>query len=150
MDFSSPDFGQTIETLVCNELLIAGYNVKVGSFRQNGKDKEGKSVVKTYEIDFAASEGDEKFYLQLTDNLDAESTRERESRLFDLINTPDKKYLITNRPISPMRLQNGVILTGVVDSIMGLSNQWFFRGWAPLPALSLYLNDQRIPKAMSF
>ncbi len=123
LDFSSPDFGQMIETLVYNELLIAGYSVKVGNFRQSEKDKEGKSVLKTYEIDFVASKGSEKLYLQVTDNIDAESTRERELRPFDFIETSDKKYLLINRPISPMRLQNGITLIGVIDFILNLSKQ---------------------------
>jgi uncharacterized protein len=123
LDFSSPDFGQMVETFVYNELLIAGYSVKVGNFRQIEKDKEGKSVLKTYEIDFVASKGNEKIYLQVSDNIDSESTRERKLRPFDLIKTLDKKYLLINRPISPMRLQNGVILAGVVDFILGLGDQ---------------------------
>ena len=127
LDFASPDFGQMVETLVYNELQIAGYNVKVGNFYQVEKDREGKSVLKTYEIDFVASKGSEKLYLQITDNIDSESTRERELRPFDLIGTSDKRYLLINRPISPMRLQNGVILTGVVDFILGLSDRGTLR-----------------------
>lgn len=120
LDFSSPDFGQMVETIVYNELLIAGYNVKVGTFNQVEKDKNGKSVVKTYEVDFVASKGIDKCYLQITDNIESESIRNRELNPFGLIRNSDRKYLLVNKPISKMRLEDGVILCGIVDFILNL------------------------------
>lgn len=120
LDFASPDFGQMIETIVYNELLVAGYNVQVGTFNQVEKDKNGKSVVKTYEVDFVASKGINKYYLQITDNIDKELTRNREINPFNLIRDANRKYLLVNRPISKMRMEDGVILCGVVDFILNL------------------------------
>lgn len=120
LDFSSPDFRQMIETIVYNELLIAGYNVQVGTFHQVEKDENGKSIVKTYEVDFVASKGIDRYYLQITDNIDKEATRNREINPFRLIKNSDRKYLLVNRPISQMRLEDGVILCGVVDFILDL------------------------------
>ncbi len=109
-----------IETIVYNELLIAGYNVQVGTFHQVEKDKNGKSIVKTYEVDFVASKGIDRYYLQITDNIDKEATRNREINPFRLIKNSDRKYLLVNRPISQMRLEDGVILCGLVDFILDL------------------------------
>ncbi len=47
LDFTSLDMGQMIENIVYNELLIKGYQVKVGTFDQVEKNKEKRSVLKS-------------------------------------------------------------------------------------------------------
>ncbi len=120
LGFSSPDFGRMVETVVYNELVLNGYNVEVGSFNQVEKDENDKSVMKTYEIDFIVRKGNDKFYLQITDNIDNEETKKRELKPFQLLKDSNPKYLLINRPISKMRLEDGTILDGVVDFLLNL------------------------------
>ena len=118
--FSSLDMGQLLENIVYNELIIRGYNVKVGSFNQVEKDKNGKSVMKTYEIDFLASKGLDYVYYQVTDNVDYHSTQERETAPFKFIRDSYRKVVLVNTPMSPMGLENGVVAIGVVDFLLNL------------------------------
>ncbi len=120
LDFTSLDMGQRIENIVYNELVIKGYNVKVGSFGQVEKNKENKSVLKNYEVDFIACKGIDNFYLQVSDNIDRETTKKRELAPFHLIRDANRKYLIINKPITPRKLENGIILDGIVDFILNL------------------------------
>lgn len=60
------------------------------------------------------------FYLQVSDNIDLETTKKRKLAPFKLIRDANRKYLIINKPISPMKLEGGIILDGVVDFILNL------------------------------
>ncbi|MFA5283902.1 MAG: ATP-binding protein [Bacilli bacterium] len=118
LDFASPDFGQMIETAIYNELIYRGYNVRVGSFDQVEKDENGKSVLKSYEVDFYATKGIDSLYIQATDNVEDESTLTREQRPFKLIRDSVKKMIIVNRPIKPIKMADGIIVEGVVDFLL--------------------------------
>lgn len=65
LGYRSMDIGHAIENIVYFELLRRGYDVAVGKIGDR-------------EIDFIATKVDEKRYLQVTENMDAETTRERE------------------------------------------------------------------------
>ncbi len=118
--FSSLDMGQLLENIVYNELIARGYNVKVGSFNQVEKDKNGKSVMKTYEIDFLASKGLDYVYYQVADNVDYHLTQERETAPFKFIRDSYRKVVLVNTPMPPMGLENGVVAIGVVDFLLNL------------------------------
>lgn len=57
LNFAFPDEGQMLENVVYNELCYNGYSVNVGSFDTIEKNKEGRSVRKTNEVDFYAQKG---------------------------------------------------------------------------------------------
>ncbi|MCR4998275.1 MAG: ATP-binding protein [Lachnospiraceae bacterium] len=118
LDFAFPDEGQMLENIVYNELCYNGYSVSVGSFDSVEKNKVGKSVRKTNEIDFYASKGTRAYYIQVTADISNESTREREIRPYYLLNDSIQKILVINKPISETRDESGFTIIGITDFLL--------------------------------
>ena len=76
------DKSYALENVVCNELIIKGYDV------YTGKTKKG-------EIDFVATKPGKKIYIQVTYSIPTEETKKREFGAFDVINDNYPKYVIT-------------------------------------------------------
>ncbi|MBR5647301.1 MAG: ATP-binding protein [Treponema sp.] len=120
LDFMYPDEGQILENIVYNELVYHGYSVNVGCFDSIEKTEDGKSVRKTYEVDFMALKGNNTMYLQITDNLSNAQTRMREVRPFILLNDQIKKIILINRPVKETKEENGFTVIGIVEFLLGL------------------------------
>jgi len=118
LDFAFPDEGQMLENIVYNELCYNGYSVSVGSFDSVEKNKNGQSVRKTHEVDFRATKGNRAYYIQVSENISQESTREREIRPFVLLRDPVQKVLVINRPVKETRDENGFTIIGASDFLL--------------------------------
>ncbi len=118
LNFAFPDEGQMIENIVFNELCYNGYSVNVGSFDSVEKDKNGKSVRKTNEVDFYAQKGIRAYYIQVTADMSDENTRKREIRPYTLLNDQIQKIIVVNRPIKESRDEKGFTIIGVTDFLL--------------------------------
>ena len=122
LDFMYSDEGHLLENVVYNELIYNGYNVNVGTFDSVEKDVQGKSVRKSYEVDFMATKGSEKIYLQIADNISDSETKKREIRPFVLLNDQIKKMIVINRPVKEMQDEKGFTVIGVVEFLLRLAD----------------------------
>lgn len=120
LDFMYSDEGHLLENVIYNELVYNGWNVNVGTFDSVEKDKNGKSVRKNYEVDFMASRGREKIYLQIADDISNSETKKREIRPFLLLSNQIKKIIIVNRPIKQQQDENGFEIVGAAEFLLGL------------------------------
>ncbi len=77
------DLTHNLENIVYNELSYMGYNLNVYN---NGN----------YEIDFIASKGGKKYYVQVAYSIENEKTYEREFRPFNDLDNSIEKIIITN------------------------------------------------------
>jgi len=118
LNFAFPDEGQMIENIVYNELCYNGYSVNVGTFDSIEKDKNGKSVRKTNEIDFYANKGIRSYYIQVTADMSDQNTRKRELRPYNLLNDQIQKIIVVNKPIKESRDENGFTIIGVTDFLL--------------------------------
>ena len=94
--------------------------MNVGCFDSVEKNENGKSVRKTYEVDFMATKGNETIYLQITDNISDAQTKKREVRPFILLNDQIKKIIVINRPVKETKDENGFTIIGITDFLLGL------------------------------
>ena len=71
-----------IENIVCNELIIKGYDVFTGKTRKG-------------EIDFVATKPNKKIYIQVAFSIPNEDTKNREFGAYSVINDNYPKYVIS-------------------------------------------------------
>jgi len=118
--FAFPDLGQLMENVVFNELLYRGYQVSVGVLPTVGKDNEGKSVRKDYEIDFVARRGYDALYIQIAQSVANPDVLKKELRPFDFVRGEAKNVLVVGEPIPETRNPDGTYVIGVTDFLLGL------------------------------
>ncbi len=118
LNFAFPDEGQILETIVYNELRYNGYTVNIGTFDSIEKNKEGKSIRKTNEVDFYAVKDDREYYIQISSDISNESTRNREVRPFMLLHDEIQKVIVVNKPIDKCKDKNGFTVISAVDFLL--------------------------------
>ena len=107
-----------LENIVFNELCYNGYTVNVGSFDTVEKNKTGKSVRKTNEVDFYATKGTREYYIQVTADISDEKTKAREVRPYLMLRDQIQKVLVVNKPIKESRDENGFTIIGASDFML--------------------------------
>lgn len=120
LNFGFPDIGQLMENVVYNELRYHGFEVSIGTVPTVGKDENGKSIRKDYEIDFVARKGYEILYIQISQNVSDASVLRKELRPFDFVRGQAKNVLVIGDPIPETRNQDGTYMVGLADFLLGL------------------------------
>lgn len=118
LNFAFPDEGQMLENIVYNELIYNGYTVNVGTFDAIEKDKNGKSVRKSNEVDFYATKDLRSYYIQVTADISNAETRAREIRPYMILNDQVQKVLVVNRPVGESRDENGFTIIGMTEFLL--------------------------------
>lgn len=118
LNFAFPDEGQMLENVVYNELIYNEYTVNVGTFETIEKNKDGKSVRKTNEVDFYATKNKKRLYIQVSKDISNEKTMIRELRPFHKLNDQIQKVVVINKPIKETFDKDGYTIIGVADFLL--------------------------------
>ena len=107
-----------MENIIYNELVLRGYSVDVGMVEIKKKDKDGKWSRIQLEVDFIASLGSKKYYVQSALSIPNREKEMQESRPLTNINDSFKKIIVVRDHIMPRRTEEGILTIGLLDFLL--------------------------------
>lgn len=117
LNFRQQEENHIMENIIYNELKIRGFNVDVGVVEVREKTQE-QSLRKQLEIDFIATIGNKKYYIQSAFDIRSKEKRFQEKR--SLINVSDsfKKIIIVRDDIMIQRDDDGIVTMSIFDFLL--------------------------------
>ena len=100
------DTGRILENIVYFELLRRGYNVSIGK-------------IGDMEIDFITTRGEEKVYIQVSDEITDAQTRERELASLQAIRDNFEKIVLTMDYLHTGITEDGIKVLNLIDWLLG-------------------------------
>ena len=114
LNFRQVEETHIMENIIYNELRSRGYSVDVGMIEARTATER-----RQLEVDFVANKGDKRYYIQSAFTLPNEEKREQELASLKRINDSFKKVIIMRDDISPYHDENGVLIMGLMDFLLG-------------------------------
>lgn len=112
LNFRQQEITHIMENVIYNELRIRGYLVDVGVV-ESRQMIDGTSEYKQLEVDFIATNGVEKYYIQSAYTLDTEAKRVQELASLKKIDDSFRKIIIVADDIATYTDNNGFIFMGL-------------------------------------
>ena len=103
-----------MENVIYNELRTRGYLVDVGVIESREIRNEKMEYIQ-YEVDFIATNGIEKYYIQSAYALPDEDKREQELKSLKRINDSFRKIVIVGDDIATYTDNNGIVFMGLLQ-----------------------------------
>ena len=106
-----------MENIVYNELRYRGFEVDVGIVEAREREND-KEVKKSYEIDFIATLGSNKYYIQSAYDIPSEEKWVKETRSFDKTKDSFKKIVLVRNPVVAHHNEKGYVIMGLLDFLI--------------------------------
>ena len=117
LNFRQQEITHIMENVIYNELRIRGYLVDVGVIESREK-RNGKLEYIQYEVDFIATNGIDKYYIQSAYALPDNDKREQELRSLKRINDSFRKIVIVGDDIATYTDSNGIVFMGLMQFLL--------------------------------
>ena len=118
LNFRQTEESHVMEKIIYNELKLRGYNVDVGIVEVYETDKKGKRTLKKYEVDFIATQGDNKYYIQSALEMNNEEKAKQERKSLVNINDSFKKIIVVKDDVKPRKDDNGITTIGIFNFLL--------------------------------
>ena len=118
LNFRQIEETHIMENIIYNELRFRGYRVDVGAVECREKDSDGKDKRKWLEIDFIATMGSKKYYIQSAYAIPDNEKYRQETKSFDNVSDSFKKIIIVEKSMKPRRDDNGYETIGVKEFLL--------------------------------
>lgn len=118
LNFRQIEITHVTENIIYNELISRGFNVDVGIVEINEKDDANKSRRTLLEVDFVASMGNKKLYIQSAYSMPDEDKRRQEKRPFKRIDDSFTKVIITREAAKAHYDDDGVYIIPLRDFLL--------------------------------
>ena len=107
-----------MENIIYNELRVRGYHVDVGVVEYYETKADGKRGKKQLEVDFVATKGSEKYYIQSAFALPTADKVNQEQRGLLSISDFFRKIVVVGDNIKVRRDENGIITIGLRNFLL--------------------------------
>lgn len=127
LDFRQIEETHIMENIIYNELRYRGFNVDVGEVNISEKteriDVNGKPIYaqKALEVDFVATKGNQKFYIQSALLMDESSKQAQEKKSLNNIDDSFKKIVVAKTGLDPIYDDAGILTIDLFDFLLDKS-----------------------------
>lgn len=118
LNFRQQEETHIMENIIYNELNVRGYQIDVGEVELLDKIGDKKYVEKKVEVDFVASKGSKKYYIQSAFSIPTPEKQAQEERPLLGIRDSFKKVVIVKDNIMPKHDENGITTIGLKDFLL--------------------------------
>ena len=129
LNFRQIEETHIMENILYNELRYRGFNVDVGEVNVSEKtdrvDVNGKHIYvqKALEVDFVATKGNQKFYIQSALSMESAEKQAQEKRSLYYIDDSFKKVVVAKTGLNPAYDDKGVLVIDLFDFLLGKEGQ---------------------------
>lgn len=118
LNFRQIEETHIMENIIFNELRYRGFQVDVGVVETRERDENGKDIRVQREIDFIASLGSKKYYIQSAYAIPDAGKYAQETSSFDKVADSFKKIIIVEKSMKPRRDEKGYVTMGVKEFLL--------------------------------
>ena len=118
LNFRQTEESHVMENIIYNELKMRKYNVDVGIVEVYEKNKKGNRILKKYEVDFIATQGDNKYYVQSALEMNSEEKAKQERKSLVNINDSFRKIIVVKDDVKPRKDDNGITTIGIFNFLL--------------------------------
>lgn len=118
LGFRQVEENHLMENIIYNELRIRGYHVDVGVVERYLTNRAGKREKRQLEVDFVATQGSEKIYIQSAFAMSTSDKVDQERR--SLLSIPDsfRKIIVVGGNQKVRRDENGIATIGIREFLL--------------------------------
>ena len=118
LNFRQTEENHIMENIIYNELCLRDFSVDVGVVEYCFKDENNKSKRQQLEIDFIASKGSKKYYVQSALTVSDEEKRQQEVNSLNRVGDSFKKIVVVKDSIIPWYDDYGVMYIGIEQFLL--------------------------------
>ena len=124
LNFRQIEETHIMENIIFNELRYRGFNVDIGeiniSEKTDRKDINGKNIYaqKSLEVDFIATLGNRKYYIQSALSLESSEKRLQEVKSLYYIDDSFKKIIVTKNGLNTSVDEKGVVIIDLFEFLL--------------------------------
>lgn len=118
LNFRQIEGTHIMENIIYNELRYRGYQVDVGTVESRERDVDGREKRIQHEIDFIATLGSKRYYIQSAYAIPDRTKYEQETASFDRTMDSFKKLVIVEKSMKPRHDEKGYVMMGVKEFLL--------------------------------
>lgn len=116
--FRQMEMTHIMENIICSELRARKFSVDVGVVYENDKNASGNFTRRPREIDFVASKGNRKFYIQSAFSMSAAEKADSEVKPLSLTGDSFPKIIVRHDIGKSWYDDNGILNINVIDFLL--------------------------------